>query len=67
VSTSKLGRKIETLIEYLMKANEVPAGSVLLTGTGIIAPQSAALAEGDVVTIAASGIGTLSNTAVVVR
>jgi 2-dehydro-3-deoxy-D-arabinonate dehydratase len=67
VSTSKLGRKIETLIEYLMKANEVPAGSVLLTGTGIIAPQSAALAEGDVVTIAASGIGTLSNTAAVVR
>jgi 2-dehydro-3-deoxy-D-arabinonate dehydratase len=67
VSTSKLGRKIETLIEYLMRANEVPAGSVLLTGTGIIAPQSAALAEGDVVTITASGIGTLSNTAIVVR
>ncbi|HPT27379.1 MAG TPA: fumarylacetoacetate hydrolase family protein [Bryobacteraceae bacterium] len=67
VSTSKLGRRIESLIEYLMKANEVPAGSVLLTGTGIIAPQEAALAEGDVVTIEASGIGTLSNRAVVVR
>jgi 2-dehydro-3-deoxy-D-arabinonate dehydratase len=67
VSTAKLGRKIETLIEYLMKANEVPAGSVLLTGTGIIAPQEAALAEGDVCTITAAGIGRLSNTAVVVR
>lgn len=67
VSTAKLGRKIETLIEYLMKANEVPAGSVLLTGTGIIAPQEAALAEGDVCTITAVGIGRLSNTAVVVR
>ena len=67
VSTSKLGRKIETLVEYLLRANDVPAGSVLLTGTGIIAPQSAALAEGDVVTITASGIGTLSNPAVVVK
>ncbi len=67
VSTAKLGRKIESLIEYLMRANEVPAGSVLLTGTGIIAPQEAALAEGDVVTIESSGIGTLSNKAVVVR
>lgn len=67
VSTAKLGRKIESLIEYLMRANEVPAGSVLLTGTGIIAPQEAALAEGDVVTIEAGGIGTLSNKAVVVR
>jgi 2-dehydro-3-deoxy-D-arabinonate dehydratase len=67
VSTSKLGRKVETLIEYLMKANDVPAGSVLLTGTGIIAPQEAALAEGDVCTISATGIGRLSNRAVVVR
>jgi len=67
VSTSKLGREIGSLIEYLMRANEVPAGSVLLTGTGIIAPQEAALAEGDVVTIEARGIGTLSNKAAVVR
>lgn len=67
VSTAKLGRKIETLVEYLLKANEVPAGSVLLTGTGIIAPQEAALAQGDVCTISATGIGRLSNTAVVVR
>jgi 2-keto-4-pentenoate hydratase/2-oxohepta-3-ene-1,7-dioic acid hydratase in catechol pathway len=40
---------------------------VLLTGTGIIAPQEAALAEGDIVTITATGIGRLSNRAVVVR
>ena len=36
VSTARLHRKLETLIEYLLRANPVPAGSVLLTGTGII-------------------------------
>ena len=63
VNTSKLTRKIETLIEYLLRSNPVPAGSVLLTGTGIIVPEGAALAPGDVVTISADGIGTLSNPA----
>jgi 2-dehydro-3-deoxy-D-arabinonate dehydratase len=66
VNTSKLGRKIESLVEYLLRANPVPPGTVLLTGTGIIAPQEAALAPGDVVTITATGIGTLSNEAVLV-
>ncbi len=65
-STSKLGRPIEKLIEYLMRANEVPAGSVLMTGTGIIVTQEAALAAGDVCTISVPQIGTLSNPAVVV-
>ncbi|MBI5085095.1 MAG: fumarylacetoacetate hydrolase family protein [Acidobacteria bacterium] len=62
-TTAKLGRKVEELIEYLLLANPVPAGSVLLTGTGIIVTQEAALAEGDVVSISAEGIGVLSNTA----
>src|SRR5262245_39058803 len=35
VSTAKLNRKIETLIEFLYRANAVPEASVLLTGTGI--------------------------------
>jgi 2-dehydro-3-deoxy-D-arabinonate dehydratase len=66
VSTSKLNRKIETLVEYLMRSNPVPAGSVLLTGTGIIVPQEAALAPGDVVTIRVPEIGTLENPAALV-
>lgn len=66
-STTKLGRKIEHLIEYLLRANPVPAGSVLLTGTGIIATQDAALAPGDIVTISSSQMGTLANEAVIVR
>jgi 2-dehydro-3-deoxy-D-arabinonate dehydratase len=63
VSTARLHRKLETLIEYLMRANQVPAGSVLLTGTGIIVTEDAALAPGDVVTIQIPQIGELSNRA----
>ena len=65
-STSRLHRKIETLIEYLLRANPVPAGSVLLTGTGIIVTAEAALAAGDTVSIRVPEIGELSNTAMVV-
>jgi 2-dehydro-3-deoxy-D-arabinonate dehydratase len=61
VSTSKLHRKFETLIEYLRRANQTPAGTVLLTGTGIIVPEDAALAPGDVVTIHIPEIGELTN------
>jgi 2-dehydro-3-deoxy-D-arabinonate dehydratase len=60
-STAKLGRKIELLVEYLLRANPVPAGSVMLTGTGIIVNQEAALQAGDVVTITGDGLGSLSN------
>ncbi len=61
ISTSKLHRRIETLIEYLTRANRVPTGTVLLTGTGIIVPREAALAPGDVVTIRVPEIGELTN------
>jgi 2-dehydro-3-deoxy-D-arabinonate dehydratase len=63
VNTSRLHRRIETLIEYLLRSNRVPLGSVLLTGTGIIVPQEAALAPGDVVSISIPEIGELSNPA----
>jgi protein involved in polysaccharide export with SLBB domain len=39
---------------------------VLLTGTGIIVPEDAALAPGDIVTIRIPEIGELTNPAVVV-
>ena len=66
VSISKLHRKLETLVEYLTRSNRVPAGTVLLTGTGIIVTKESALAPGDVVTITVPGIGELSNPAAVV-
>jgi len=66
-TTASLRRKIETLIEFLLRANPVPTASVLLTGTGIIVPHEAALAPGDVVTINVPEIGELSNPAATVR
>ena len=61
VSTARLHRKFESLIEYLRRANHTPAGTVLLTGTGIIVPEEAALAPGDVVAIGIPEIGELTN------
>jgi 2-dehydro-3-deoxy-D-arabinonate dehydratase len=66
VSTSRLGRKIETLIEFLQRSNPTPAGTVLLTGTGIIVNESAALKPGDTVTIEIPQIGQLVNPAALV-
>ena len=66
-STARLHRKFETLLEYLLRCNHVPAASVLLTGTGIIVTEEAALRPGDLVTIAVPEIGELSNKAVVVE
>ncbi|MDQ6664004.1 MAG: fumarylacetoacetate hydrolase family protein [Acidobacteriota bacterium] len=63
VSTAKLHRKLETLVEYLLRSNQAPLGSVLLTGTGIIVTEQDALAPGDIVTIKIPEIGELSNPA----
>ena len=62
VNTAKLHRRLETLVEFLTRANGVPTGTVLLTGTGIIVPREAALAPGDIVTISVPEIGDLINT-----
>ncbi len=63
VSTSLLNRRIEEVVDYLIRGNPVPSGSVLLTGTGIMVARNAALAPGDIVSIRTSGIGELSNPA----
>jgi len=66
-STARLHRKLETLVDYLLRANPVPAASVLLTGTGIIVTEDAALAPGDVVSIRIPEIGELTNPAAIVE
>jgi 2-dehydro-3-deoxy-D-arabinonate dehydratase len=66
VSTSRLHRRLDALIDYLLRSNPVPVGTVLLTGTGIIVPEEAALLPGDVVSIRVPEIGELSNSAVLV-
>ncbi|MEO7144052.1 MAG: fumarylacetoacetate hydrolase family protein [Bryobacteraceae bacterium] len=63
---ARLNRKLETLIEYLLRSNPVPCGSVLLTGTGIIVTEESALAPGDEVIIRINEIGELRNRAQIV-
>lgn len=58
---SQMRRTIPELVKWLLRCNEVPDGTVLLTGTGIIIPHEAALAAGDVVEISCGEIGMLRN------
>jgi 2-dehydro-3-deoxy-D-arabinonate dehydratase len=67
VSTARLHRHVESLLEYLTRANHVPCGTVVLTGTGIIVPREGALAPGDIVAIRVAEIGELTNPAVTVE
>jgi len=66
-STAKLHRRFEELLGYLLRANPVPAASVLLTGTGIIVTEDAALQPNDTVEIRVPQIGGLSNPTVLVE
>ena len=61
-STDQMRRSFGELVSWLVRENPVPAGSVLLTGTGLVPPDDVALAPGQRVAIAISGIGTLVNT-----
>ena len=60
-STTRMKRSFEELVEYLLRDNPVPAGSVLLTGTGLVPPDDFTLEPGHVVEIEVPGIGILSN------
>jgi len=66
VSAGQLKRPFEEMAGYLYRCQSFPHGAVLLTGTGIVPPDSFTLAAGDVVRIAISGVGVLENTVVVV-
>jgi 2-dehydro-3-deoxy-D-arabinonate dehydratase len=60
-STASMCRSIGTLTHYLRRDNPVPAGSVLLTGTGIVPPDEVTLRPGSTVEIRIPGIGVLRN------
>jgi 2-dehydro-3-deoxy-D-arabinonate dehydratase len=61
ISLEQLKRKPEELVSYLYRENSFPNGSFLLTGTGIVPPDSFTLGTGDLVRITIEGIGTLEN------
>jgi len=60
-STARMKRSFGELIEFLVRDNPVPAGSVLLTGTGLVPPDDFTLEPGHVVEVEVPGIGILSN------
>tara|TARA_B100000686_G_scaffold306058_1_gene345131 strand:+ start:21 stop:617 length:597 start_codon:yes stop_codon:yes gene_type:complete len=65
-NTDKMVRSCQKLSGWLNKHNQVPDGTVLLTGTGIVPPQDFTLAEGDSVSISIENIGVLTNDVVFV-
>jgi 2-dehydro-3-deoxy-D-arabinonate dehydratase len=58
--TSNMNRKLEELASYLYRELSFPNGAFLLTGTGIVPPDTFTLAHGDIVTITVGEL-TLSN------
>jgi 2-dehydro-3-deoxy-D-arabinonate dehydratase len=59
---TELKRDPAILVEYLFRDQTFPHGCFLLTGTGIVPPDSFTLQSGDEIRIAIEGIGTLTNT-----
>lgn len=59
---AELKRNPATLVEYLFRDQSFPHGCFLLTGTGIVPPDSFTLAGNDEIQITIDGIGTLTNT-----
>ena len=57
----EMKRKPEELVEYLYRNNSFPLGCFLLTGTGIVPPDSFTLKLGDEIRITIPPIGTLVN------
>jgi 2-dehydro-3-deoxy-D-arabinonate dehydratase len=58
---AELKRAPAALVEYLFRDNSFPFGTFLMTGTGIVPPDSFTLAGGDRIRIAIDPIGTLEN------
>jgi 2-dehydro-3-deoxy-D-arabinonate dehydratase len=58
---SAMKRDPAQLVEYLYRNNRFSNGCFLLTGTGIVPPDSFTLQHGDEIRITISGIGTLVN------
>ena len=58
---SKMKRTPEDLVKYLYRASSFPQGSFLLTGTGVVPPDSFTLQMGDEIRITIPPIGSLIN------
>ena len=63
-NTSNMKRNCEYLLNWLLRHNSVPDGTIVLTGTGIIPPPEFSLKESDNIKIKITGIGELVNSVV---
>jgi 2-dehydro-3-deoxy-D-arabinonate dehydratase len=57
----EMKRKPQELVEYLYRNNSFPQGCFLLTGTGVVPPDTFSLNAGDEIRITIPPIGTLAN------
>ncbi len=65
-SVGHIKRRFEELAGFLFRSQVFPYGAVLLTGTGVVPPDTFTLQERDVIGIEITGIGWLRNPVVVV-
>jgi 2-dehydro-3-deoxy-D-arabinonate dehydratase len=61
VNTREIRRRCPQLVAWLCRDNPIPAGTVLSTGTGILAPDEHSLRDGDLVEIELERVGVLRN------
>ena len=63
-NVAQMARKLEDLVQWLIRDNDLPNGAFMLTGTGVVPDSPFTLEKDDTVHISISGIGTLTNTIV---
>jgi 2-dehydro-3-deoxy-D-arabinonate dehydratase len=61
VKLTELKRDPMLLVSYLFRDNSFPLGCFLMTGTGVVPPDSFTLQKGDQISITIAPIGTLTN------
>ncbi len=62
ITIDQMKRKLTDLVAYLFRECDFPSGCFLMTGTGMVPPDSFTLQVGDVIKITIDSIGTLINT-----
>src|SRR6267142_293524 len=65
-SVGQIKRSFCELVKFLFRSQKFPHGAILLTGTGVVPPDTFTLQRDDKIRISISGIGILENTVAVV-
>jgi len=60
-NVGQIKRPLPSLVEFLFRDNTFPRGAYLMTGTGIVPPDSFTLERGDEIRITIEPVGTLAN------